>query len=288
MARATTLQAAERPTSVTQWTLHAIALPFLRAGHLGLAGLPFLLFAGVAWRLEVFYAFVGPLSLVTLTVPALQEFGRQTEVMAGPAGIAWFVGLLALGFWFCAWQRAVATGFREPIGAWLGASFRRMPQYLVCYGVWAALAFIVFALANALYSQNLWLANFPVIRPNGLPEAQAPRAIVVGLLLVLYVFVRFAPLTGLVASAWSGTLEEATRVTWSGLGLRLILAFIALLVLGWALGVGSRNLSALIAGAAWPSYAFYFTRFLALLTQIWLVTLAALSASALRPRQNDA
>jgi hypothetical protein len=274
----TTSATAPATSSVTHRTLRAIILPFAFVGRFGIAGLPFLILGAILWRSGLFHGFTGPVSLVTMTVPALQEFGRQTEWMSGKVGMVWFSSLLTFAFWLCAWQRATATQFREPLGVWLTASLRCMPQYLIAFGAWAITGFVVFALANALYSQNLWLSGFP-LRPNGMPEPRAPLAIVIALLASLYVYVRFAPLTALVAGDRHGSLQDAFRITAGKAGLRLYLATVLLLVLSWALCVASRNASTWIAGTDWIGYAFWFTRILALLTQVWLATFAALTAA---------
>ena len=206
----------ERHLSIARCTLQAITLPFARADRLVLAGLPFLALCGIGWLWNgnLFYDFVKPISLVTLTVPALQEFGRAARSMSGIDGIAWFISLTTLAFWLCAWQRAIATGFREPLADWLIASLRRMPQYLAMFGAWAIVGFVVFALSNALYSENLWLSHFPVIDPNGLPRARAPLTISVGLLASLFVYVRLAPLTALAAWDGRGSPRDAARIPW--------------------------------------------------------------------------
>ncbi len=275
--------------SVAHRTLQAIILPVRHVGRFGLAGLPFLLFyVGGYLFYGGFYAhFIEPLSMVTMTVPALRNFDQITAWMTASDGFIWALSLLTLAFWLCAWQRAVATRFREPVDAWLKASLRRLPQYFVVFGVWAIVGFVVFALSNALYTQNLWLNRFPIIEANGLPRAQAPMTIILGLLGAIYIFVRFAPLTALTAAAWDGSLREVLRVTGGSAGLRLVLGFVALLFLSWALCIWSRNGAALIFGEYWIGPAHHLTRFFALLTQIWLATLAALSsAPLLRSRES--
>ena len=281
MTERTARQAIKPSSSIARWTLQAITLPVSRAGHFGLAGLPFLLlYVGSFLVYGGFYAsFIEPLSLVTMTVPALRNFEQITQWMTAGDGLIWALSLLTLAFWLCAWQRAVATRFREPVDVWLKASLMRMPHYLVVFGVWAVVGFVVFALANALYTQNLWLHQFPMIEANGLPRAQAPMTIILGLFAALYVYMRFAPLTALTASAWSGSLADVPRLTGGTTGLRLFLGFVALLFLSWALCIWSRNGAALIFGKDWIGPAYHLTRLLALLTQIWLATLAALSAA---------
>jgi hypothetical protein len=273
--------ATKQSSSFAHRTRQAIILPVSHAGRFGLAGLPFLvLYGGGFLFYGRFYArLVEPLGLVTMTVPALRNFHQVTTWMSGVDGLIWALSLLSLAFWLCAWQRAVATRFREPVDVWLKASLRRMPQYLVVFGVWAVVGFVVFALANALYTQNLWLDKFPVITPNGLWRAQAPMTIILGLLATLYVYVRFAPWTALTAAGWNGSLTEAWRLTGGSAGLRLTLGFMALLVLSWALCIWSRNGAAIVYGKDWIGPAYHLTRFFALLTQIWLATLAALSAA---------
>ncbi|GAB2174475.1 hypothetical protein [Dongia sp. agr-C8] len=268
---------------IAHWTLQAVTLPVRRAGRCGLAGLPFLiLYAGGYLLHGGFYAhLIEPLSLVTMTVPALRNFDQVTQWMTATDGLIWALSLLTLAFWLCAWQRAVATGFREPVDAWLKASLRRMPQYLVVFGAWAVVGFVLFALSNALYTQNLWLNRFPVIDADGLPRARAPLTIILGLVGALYVYVRFAPLTALTAAGWDGSLAEVPRLTGGGTGPRLCLGFIALLFLSWAFCIWSRNGAALIYGKDWIGPAYHLTRLFALLTQIWLATLAALAAAPL-------
>src|SRR5262249_15953748 len=121
----TTSADAEQPSAAHR-TLRAIIPPFAAVAPFGIAGLPFLILGAILWRLGLFYGFTGPLSLVTLTVPALQEFGRQVQSMSGIDGVCWCLSLLTLAFWLCAWQRAVATQFRERLGVWLAASLRLM------------------------------------------------------------------------------------------------------------------------------------------------------------------
>jgi len=291
MTEITAPHAGKTSTSIARWTLQAIILPVRHAGHFFLAGLPFLLLYGGSYLVygRFYGRFIEPLGLVTMTVPALRNFDQVTQWMTGVDGLIWALSLLTLAFWLCAWQRAVATGFREPIDAWLKASLSRMPQYLVLFGVWAVVGFVVFALSNALYTQNLWLHKFPLIEPNGLPSAQAPMAILLGLLGGVYVYTRFAPLTALTAAGSEASLTEALRLTGGKAGVRLMLGFIALLFLSWAVCIWSRNGAALAFGKDWPGPAHNLTRLFALLTQIWLATLAALAAApSLQSREDDA
>jgi len=287
MTETTAPRAIKQSASIAHWTLQAITLPVRHGRHFGLAGLPFLiLYIGGFLLHGPFYArLIEPLGLVTMTVPALRNFELITRWLSVGDMLIWALSLLTLAFWLCAWQRGVATRFREPVDAWLKASLRRMPQYLVVFGVWAVVAFVMFALSNALYTQNLWLHKFPIIAANGLPQAQAPLAIILGLLAALTLFMRFAPFTALIAAGWNGSLAEALRLTGGSRGLRLALGIMALLFLSWVLCIWSRNGAAWIAGANWPGYAHHLTRFVALLTQIWLATFAALAAAPLSARE---
>jgi hypothetical protein len=69
---------------------------------------------------------------------------------------------------------------------------------------------------------------------------------------------------------------------------RLAIAGLPFLILGIILCVWSRNASAWIAGADWIGYAFMLTRFIALVTQIWLAGFAALAAAPLMAPKGEA
>jgi hypothetical protein len=272
-------------SSIARMTLRAITLPFARPKHSLIAGAPLILLLGFFW-IDAAFFIAGPLSIATPSVPALQEIGREqgNMWMRPSGGLFWVAGWIALAFWCVAWQRAVLRGFNEPVLRWLLDSLRWLPICLPLFLVWYFLVVALMGLSNAIYTAELHLEISPnglPLRPGGLIGNFGP--LVVGFLVALWFLVQVSPLLALSAEeSWQANLAATLRLTHGRLGLRMYLAFLGIILLSWILGVQSRHALALfLTDATLFGYIWDATRLVALLTQIWLVTLPALVVASI-------
>jgi hypothetical protein len=213
------------------------------------------------------------------------------------------VALLALSLWLCAWQRAAARGFAEPIPRWLGGSLLRLPGYIVAFVIWLLSPAVVLAIP---FAGLAWLITRLIAFNPGLsPPAQTPldqaaailgffsdlqwwviaAAVVTVALIALWLSARLSPLPALVASqGWRGTFGRAWQLSRGhGFGLSAslagytILIFLLLLISGFVYGaaVVARSGSVPDPGAA-VVFASIVNMLAAALLAIWQASLGAL------------
>src|SRR5581483_7438072 len=123
---------------------------------------------------------------------------------------------LVLAIWLCAWQRAAARDFAEPIPRWLGRSLLHLPGYFLALLVWMlapALVIVVpFLAMAALFALNAgagWAVPAQEVAsemssvPGELNDFQwlvLAIAFLLVSLIALWLSARLSPLPALVAS----------------------------------------------------------------------------------------
>lgn len=175
---------------------------------------------------------------------------------------------LAMALWLCAWQRAVARGFAEPILRWLGGSLVRLPGYIFALAFWLLVPAVVMSIPLAALG---WLAS-RAAPPAGATPQQAFQnmqnmmgmfsdlqwwviavAMLVVTLIALWLSARLSPLPALVASrGWRGAFGGTWRLSHGhGFGLAvsifgytvlsLVVLMIAALTFGAVMAFQIRN-----------------------------------------------
>ena len=208
---------------------------------------------------------------------------------------------LALALWLCAWQRAAARGFAEPVLRWLGGSIVRFPGYIFALGIWLlAPAAVMFAPVGGLG----WFIGRASVPAGATPQEafQEMRGVmemfsdlqwwVIGIamlmitLIALWLNARLSPLPALVASrGWRGALGRAWHLSHGhGFGLSVsmagytLLSFFVLLIA--AITFGAVMYTRASAGIPDPSTGIIFggilDLFVTALVVIWHASLGAL------------
>jgi hypothetical protein len=230
----------------------------------------------------------GPFSDLQAIDPTIPDTSNPGILLALALGML-LVFLGALCFWFCAWQRDAARGFRDPPGTLLRQSLARLPGYLAAFAVWQAVPGAIIGVMDFIVLRAGSGARFPI---DGAPlslEASPMRfwlmvaGWVVALLFGLWLSARLSPLPALVAAqGWRGALGNAWNLS-EGHGLGIALAFLAYGLLGGLITwVGM--LSAVMMFRVWEqgetpvAFTICMVGFAGvLITQIWCSSLAALA-----------
>jgi len=158
------------------------------------------------------------------------------------------VMFLALALWLCAWQRAAARNFAEPLPRWFGTSLLRLPGYILAFMIWvltpAVVIVLPFAAMVALIALNMG-AGWAIPAQEAAGEMAAIPAMLGDLqwLILMVVFVtmalialwlsaRLSPLPALVASrGWRSALSRAWALS-RGHGLGLSVSMVAYSLFG--------------------------------------------------------
>jgi hypothetical protein len=252
------------PVSVPRIFVVGLVLPFAHPIRLVLGSvLPLVVIAAAAFGPigRVFTAWKalasGPIAIgQSTTAPPVLPTGYAIDVLEAEG-----VLFLAMALWLCAWQRAAARGFGEPILHWLGGSLGRFPGYILALLLWvlapAMALFVPVAALGALVARRLGTPS-----PDTTPQGAFARlaaiggmfstlqwwvigiAFVVIILLALWLNARLAPLPPLVASqGWRrafGRAWQLSRGHGFGLAVSLVgyslLAFLLLMIGAMASG----------------------------------------------------
>lgn len=253
------------PVSVPRIFAVGLALPFAHPLRLILCSvlpLALIVVLGLApmeriivmWQTIFSAARSGGMGAATTAPPVLPaDVGADVLKVEG-------VLFLALSLWLCAWQRAAARGFGEPILRWLGSSLLRLPGYVLALAVWLLAPVVVLLIpigvTLGLIALNMglgWAAPSRQVAgemaaiPGMLSDLQwwvLAIAMLTVALVALWLNARLSPLPALVASqGWRRALGRAWRLSHGhGFGLSVsllgytLLAFLAILIAGIAFG----------------------------------------------------
>ena len=213
---------------------------------------------------------------------------------------------LAMALWLCAWQRAAARGFAEPLLPWLGGSLLRFPGYVLALAVWLLAPAVLLSLPFMALS---WFVGRTLLQQGAVPPNQTPQqalqnlhntfaifsdlqwwvigvAMLLIVLIALWLSARLSPLPPCVASqGWRGAFGRTWRLSHGhGFGLAVslvgytVLSFLVLMIASIAFGAAMYAHAG--PGAIDPGtgmvFAVVINLFLTALLVLWQASLGAL------------